>query len=113
MHKKELETAEAIEAQKRPLSEAIVTCQYALQPEIWGTYGKEGREKSIRDVEYHLSYLVESIRSNDLSLFVHYVEWLKSLFEGLKFPEDVLPVMLNTMREVLRDRLPEEMSASA
>jgi methanogenic corrinoid protein MtbC1 len=111
MKKKELETAEAIEAQKQPLSEAIVTRQYALQPEIWGAYGKEGREKSLRDVEYHLSYLVESIRSNDFSLFVHYVEWLKSLFEGLKFPEDVLPVMLDTMREVMRERLSEEMSA--
>jgi methanogenic corrinoid protein MtbC1 len=111
MGKTESETAKAIEVHRKSLSETIVARQYAIQSEIWSTFGREGREKSMRDVEYHLSYLIESINSGDLSIFVHYVDWLKVLFKGLKFPDDVLPVMLNSMQEVLKERLPEESEA--
>jgi methanogenic corrinoid protein MtbC1 len=111
MENTETEAAAAIAAQRKSLSEMIVARQYDLQPEIWIRYGKEGREKSIRDVEYHLSYLIESIYSNDLSIFLHYVEWLKILFEGLKFPATVLPVMLNSMKDVLGEQLPKEMAS--
>ena len=111
MEKKEAASVRALIAKQEDLSEAIVTRQYAVQSEIWETYGEEGKEKSRRDVEYHLSYLIESIRSNDPSLFVHYIDWLKTLFKGLNFPEDVLPVMLDSMQDVLRKELPEEWTA--
>lgn len=110
MGKIEAEAAYAIEANQKPLSEEIVSRQYGVQAEIWETYGKEGREKSTRDMEYHLKYLIEAIRTDDLFLFKHYVDWLKILFRGLQFSDNVLPVMLNCMQAVLKERLPEELS---
>jgi methanogenic corrinoid protein MtbC1 len=105
----ESETAKTIAAQRTTLAEMIVARQYAAQPEIWKTYGEKGREISKRDVDYHLSYLAESIQANDPSIFSHYVDWLKILFRGLRFPEEVLPVMLDSMQDVLREKLPKEM----
>ena len=60
--------SQAIRNQRRMLSEAIVTRQYELQPEIWQPYGDMGWEKSVRDVEYHLSYLSEAIAATERAL---------------------------------------------
>jgi methanogenic corrinoid protein MtbC1 len=107
----ESETAKTLAAQRTTLAEMIVDCQYAAQPEIWKAYGEKGLEKSKRDMEYHLNYLAESIQANDPCIFSHYVDWLKILFKGLRFPEKVLPVMLDSMQCVLREKLPKEMAS--
>jgi methanogenic corrinoid protein MtbC1 len=108
MNKSDSQAVKAITTQRATLSEMIVDRQYASQSEIWRPYGKEGKEKSIRDVEYHLSFLEESIKSSDPTIFLQYVDWLKILFKGLQFPADVLPVMLDSMRDVLENQLPAE-----
>jgi methanogenic corrinoid protein MtbC1 len=109
----ESETAKTLAAQRTTLAEMIVARQYAAQPEIWNTYGEKGREISKRDVDYHLYYLAESIQANDPSIFSHYVDWLKILFRGLRFPDEVLPVMLDSIQDVLREKLPKEMGTIA
>jgi methanogenic corrinoid protein MtbC1 len=106
-------TSQAIHNQRQMLAEAIVTRQYELQPEIWQPYGDAGREKSVRDVMYHLSYLAEAMAASDPLLFTDYVAWVKVLFVGLNFPDQVLATTLRCIRHVLQEMLPEELKAIA
>ena len=71
---------------------------------MWKPVGEEGYEKSVRDAGYHLSYLAEALDAADPSLFAEYAAWVKVLFAGLGFPEDVLATTLACTREVLRSR---------
>ncbi len=102
---------QVIGAQRDALSERIVARQYGLQPDRWEPYGDVGRAKSVRDAAYHLAYLSEAIAASDPSLFVDYVAWVKPLFAGLGFQDDVLLTTLECTREVLREALPGEMVA--
>jgi methanogenic corrinoid protein MtbC1 len=104
-----LEISKIIDEQRNSLSEAIVSRQYRLQPEIWEPYGEKGRELSLRDSNLHFSYLVEALNQSDPTLFGDYVAWLKQLFEGIKIPSEALPAMLECTEEVLRERLSPEM----
>jgi len=102
-----------IEEKTQSIAQLSVERQYALQPEIWERYGEKGRELSIRDIAQHLVYLTQAIRAGDSAIFVNYALWLKELFAGLGFPDSVLPVMLECMQEILKETLPEEISAAA
>ncbi len=95
------------------LAEAIVAWQYKLQPEIWQPYGAPGRVKSVRDARYHLDYLAEALDAEDPSLFTAYLAWVKVLFNGLGFPETVLPVTMECTRQVLAEQFPTEVCAPA
>ena len=88
-----------------PLAEAIVAKQYSLEGEIWRVYGDLGREKSVRDAAYHLTYLGEAIAVSDPSLFCDYVAWAKVLFTNLHFPDEILLTTLRCMAEVLGENL--------
>lgn len=94
--------------QQTALAEQVVELQYQLQPGIWKPYGDPGRQKSVRDVGYHLQYLSEAVEANDPNLFVEYLVWVKSLFDHLDFPESVLPNTLYCLRQVLALRLEAE-----
>lgn len=95
------------------LADLIVAKQYALQPDNWKPYGHPGREKSVRDAGYHLSYLAEALEADDPALFSEYLAWVKVLFIGLKFPTYVLPTTLECTRQVLAERLSAETRARA
>jgi len=95
------------------LAELIVTKQYALQSELWKPYGDPGREKSVRDAGYHLSYLAEALQADDPALFCEYLAWVKVLFNGLNFPEHVLPRTLDCTRQVLAEKLSGEVRTRA
>lgn len=96
---------QAIRAQRQALADRVVARQYGMQPEQWAVYGKEGREKSVRDVRYHLTYLSEAIAASDAGLFSDYVAWSQTLFAGLGFEEGVLVQTLRCMGEVLNEAL--------
>lgn len=85
------------------LAERAVTLQYQRQPDLWRPYGDEGRAKSVRDMGYHLTYLIEAVRAQAPSLFVEYLNWVQELFTHLKFPPDVLPVSVSCLMEALTE----------
>lgn len=95
------------------LAEAVVKLQYERQAKIWEEYKTPGYEKSLRDARYHFDYLAEALEADAPELFISYVGWVKTLFAGLKFSDTVLPVTLECMRQVLKERLPEEERAPA
>jgi MerR family transcriptional regulator, light-induced transcriptional regulator len=106
------QTSEYLRQNARLLAEKIVSIHYEQQPEIWKPYGHPGREKSIRDSGYHLTYLAEALDADEPNLFIEYLAWVKVLFAGLKFPGQVLPFTLECTRQVLVEQLPDEARAT-
>jgi methanogenic corrinoid protein MtbC1 len=106
-------TGLVIRAQRQALAAAIVTRQYELQSQLWQPFGDSGREKSARDTDYHLAYLAEAIEAADPALFTEYVNWVKVLFAGLNFPDDVLVTTLQCTRDIIRANLPAELHTLA
>ena len=103
--------SQIIDEQLTSLAKEVVDLQYALQAEPWARYGEEGREKSVRDVGYHLTYLAQALSVCDPNLFANYSAWTKVLFAGLGFPDEVLVATLQCMRDVLGQHLPPDLSA--
>ncbi|GAK53630.1 cobalamin B12-binding domain protein [Candidatus Moduliflexus flocculans] len=104
--------AATLRDQEFPLAEAVVALQYERQPEFWEPYGEAGRDKGIQDMKYHFSFLLEAIRAGDPSLFAEYVAWVKELFAGLRFPDEVMIETLECTRQVFQARwTPEQMIA--
>lgn len=62
-------------------------------------------EISLRDVNYHLTYLAESVLFADDILFDSYLDWLQVLFANLKLSERILPDTVDAMRVVLKQEL--------
>jgi methanogenic corrinoid protein MtbC1 len=108
-----LSASQSVHARRAELAQAIVARHYARQPSVWARYGDAGREKSIRDTGWHLSYLEEALAAGEPSLFVEYVAWSQSLFEGLKLPPGTLAMTLACARETLQQMLAPEDSAAA
>jgi methanogenic corrinoid protein MtbC1 len=102
-------TSEFIRDRQHELAKFVVERQYELNPEFWKKFGERGRELSIRDVNYHLTYLIESILAQDVSLFGRYAEWLTELFSGLKFTDDTVSKTLECMRAILEETLPKNL----
>ena len=99
-------TAEQILAQKEALATAIAKHQYNQYSQDWSAVKADRFQKSVRDIAYHLDYLIEAINAEQTSLFEDYISWAKALFAGLKFPDTVLPQTLESMRTVLLESLP-------
>lgn len=91
------------------IAEKVVEKQYELQPGFWKPFGSEGRRLSVRDAGYHLPFLIESVVSDDPEVFSEYVAWVKRLFRGLNFPDEVMIVTLKCTRDVLKEMLPNEL----
>lgn len=90
------------------VSERVVEKIYAAQRERWQSDDQSRRQKSVRDVGYHLSYLAEALAADDAALFSEYLAWAKALFAGLNFPDEMLPDTLQTMRSVLAETIAED-----
>ncbi|MCX7668858.1 MAG: cobalamin-dependent protein [Anaerolineae bacterium] len=88
------------------LAEAIVARQYQEQGAFWERYGPAGRQKSLQDAGYHLTYLAEALAANDVTLFTDYIAWVRALFAGLGFPETALADTLRWMGAALQTILP-------
>ncbi|HVG22243.1 MAG TPA: cobalamin-dependent protein [Blastocatellia bacterium] len=105
--------AQAVDAGRSRLSDAIVARQYQLMPELASKYGDAGREKCLQDAHYHLSYLAESIAAALPAMFSDYVAWAKVMLAGRGIPASDLALNLECIRHALEEALPQEMSAIA
>ena len=104
-------TSQALHAHREGLARAIVNRHYGLQATEWRAYGDSGRQKSLRDVGYHLAYLSEAIADDAPALFADYAAWVKALFVGLQLPANTLEKTLESTRIIAREQLPPAMAA--
>ncbi len=100
-----LSTSRVIEERRSSFSESVLRGLAAT----WQVCTEDRTEKSLRDIEYHLIYLAESIALADPTLFSDYANWAQVLFDGLGFSDQVLRISLDEMRRLLRDELPSQM----
>ncbi|MFW6055765.1 MAG: cobalamin-dependent protein [Chloroflexota bacterium] len=100
-----------LRARSAELSEEIVARQYAMQPELWKPYGERGRQISVRDMGYHISYLADSTLVQEPRLFMDYIAWVKVLFHHIGLPREGLGATLECTREVISERLPQELTS--
>lgn len=107
------QAAQAIRQKQNELAEIIVARQYESQSAVWKPFGDPGRAKSVRDAGYHLTYLTEALAAADPALFSEYLAWVKVLFAGLKFSEDVLPTTLEFTRQALAETLEPHLKLAA
>ena len=63
-------------------------------------------EISLRDVNYHFTYLAEALLFSDRALLDSYFEWLQVLFTNLGLAESTLSDTLAAMRIVLKREMP-------
>ncbi len=90
------------------LSQAIVKEHYRINPELPKQYGPEGEQKCLDDAVIHLTYLQQALDNDSEQLFVDYVMWAKTLFEGINLPIAHLHEHLKVMGDVLRKELNQE-----
>jgi methanogenic corrinoid protein MtbC1 len=109
----ETTAAAQINNRRDALATTIMERLYARWPGRWDAFTERDREKSVQDVAYHLTYLGEALRAADPTLFVDYVAWVKVLFAGLDFSDDVLAETLQVTKEVLAETLPAEPASVA
>ncbi len=100
------EAAAAIRKRQSEWAEEVVSLQYQRQPDFWPRFGETGRLTALRDAGYHITYLAEAVQFQEPMLFLEYLSWAKVLFAGLKFPDSVLPVCLECLRSVLKEKMP-------
>lgn len=99
-----------IAASKNEIAALIVDQHWNQRPDFNSRYGEAGHAKCVQDVSYNLSYLSEAIVSESPPLFEKYLEWVKTLFVGLKIPTGELTESLAITRDVFENRLPPEES---
>lgn len=97
--------------QREQLAVAIANHQYARYSQEWSLAKDNHFQKSVRDISYHLDYLIEAVAAGKTSLFEDYISWAKALFVGLDFPDSVLSETLDSMRSILKESLPPESHA--
>ena len=102
-----IQASTAIREQMPLLAERVVDNIYRRQRERWGSYGEEGRVKSVRDTGYHLRYLAEALAADDPALYTEYLAWVKVLFAGLNFSPSVLTDSLAEIHTVISESVPE------
>ncbi|MCP4142670.1 MAG: cobalamin-binding protein [Chloroflexi bacterium] len=68
----------------------------------------KNKKKSLRDIHYHLGYLVEAIETSCPELFSEYIAWVSVLFSKLDFGEKALKITLSSIEEVLQEHFPNE-----
>lgn len=105
------ESVQALERLRPRIVQEVVARLYADKPATWEAFGELGRQKSLRDVGYHLDYLAQAVRLDSQWLLLDYLHWAKVLFKHLGFAEDTLDRTLAALHAVIVDLLPGEAGA--
>jgi hypothetical protein len=113
MSERQYKASQAVDAQRKVLSEVIVARPCELQAELWKAYGTRGQEKSVRDARYHLTYLPDALATSEPTLFAHYVSWVKVLFASLESSDDFLVTTLECTRDAVQENLPADLGPGA
>lgn len=97
--------SEEISARKAGIAATLVAQEFARHPELEQRYGKIGREKSLQDAGYHLSFLAQALALDNASVFVDYVAWAKVVLTQRKVLAADLAFHLECLAGVLREQL--------
>ncbi|WP_304224397.1 cobalamin-dependent protein [Gracilinema caldarium] len=89
---------------KTELAASVVDTFYERHPEFTSRYKTEGYKKSVQDGEYHFLFLAEALETEEPILFINYISWVKTLFNSIGLPIQVLLETIQLMKDVLNLR---------
>lgn len=92
----------------RQYASAVIDRQWDQYPELARRYDSLGREKCLDDTVFHLNYLADALKVDEMDLFIEYLKWVKVLFSHLHIPAEDMVKNLEVMENVFRDELPGE-----
>lgn len=99
------EAGRAIDAQRAPMAEAIVSQQWARHPHLVERFEARGRAKYLQDASYYLEYLAESLSVAQPPLFADYLAWARVMLAGRDIPIEDLTDTLECLCDVLRQTI--------
>ena len=102
-----IKACEEISKSREKIVLRAVEIQYALQPD-WEKYGEAGKKHAVADNNYHLDYLINSIKFGNPSLFTDYIKWAKVFFHSIKLPEDSILVNMQVLKKCFKECLTED-----
>ncbi len=94
---------QAIITQSEELSQNIAARIYNIPLDLWKMVGSEGREKCVRDINYHLSFLTEAIALESPLLFEDYIAWVRILFDNLQLSPNTMHNTLEAIQFILHE----------
>lgn len=105
--------SEAVRDRRLELAAALVERDHARDSGLTDRYGTIGRDKSLQDAGSHVPFLAQALALNSQAVFVDYIAWVKVMLAQRMVPASDLAFHLESLAEVLRERLPAEAGALA
>jgi len=102
------QVSDALHHQRAELAARLVEREFTQHPELGQRYGPLGREKSLQDAHYHLSFLAQALALDSQGLFTDYVAWAKVMLAQRRVLATDLAFHLGCLAEVLEENLPAE-----
>jgi len=101
--------AAALQALREPLVRASLARHFMRRPEdaMDSPKGSPHRERCLRDIGEHLSYLEDSIRAENPGLFEDYINWVRAVLQESGASETELKSCLLSLADVLESLLSE------
>jgi methanogenic corrinoid protein MtbC1 len=110
MEKRHSLASEAILGQRSKIAAALVELVFSCDPEHGKGIGNLERLVSIEEAEYQLSFLGQALSLNNQAVFVDYVAWAKVIQSQREPLATDLSVRLESLVQVLQEKLPGEHS---
>lgn len=99
-------TKDLLDQHRDGLAEDLVQREFERNPELEVRYGVIGREKSLQDAKYHLSFLSEAVGRQSPPLFEDYIAWARDMLVARNVLIEDFAFHLKMLKAVLSDRLP-------
>ena len=111
MDETNIELAKIIDGRRNELSSSMILAMDVQPFDWWAEKIGQGIERKYWDASNHFMYLAEALRESDPDIFADYVRWLDQLMNGLNFPPETLPSMLEYTKKLLGKSCPAEMKS--
>lgn len=94
--------------EEQELAKSILEEIFRLMPGLEERYNNYQIERSLEDINYHLSFLRDSITFDNQQIFNDYVEWTRIVLEVRGVPTIALMKTFEAMINVLKEEFDEE-----
>jgi methanogenic corrinoid protein MtbC1 len=78
---------------------------YSFQTYLVKNYSEEHKQKSVRDLTYHLNYLTEALLNQAPQLFTSYIDWARVIMKNIGINEDNFLKNLEYLQETIEEEI--------
>lgn len=103
----------AIQELRSVLAEKVTARHYAEHPELLDRHGAAGKQRTLEDTHFNLSFLTQAMALGNPLLFTDYTAWLKVLLMRRKVRYQDIEDHFNYLKEALQEELETETAAMA